>query len=362
MFVKNAWYCAGWDYMVTQGKNSLVARKLAGERVVLYRKPSGEIVAMEDRCPHRQAALSLGAKEGDSIRCMYHGLKFAPDGRCTEVPGQETIPTKACVRTYPVLEKDNWIWVWMGDPARVDPALIPFSVGPSDPEWNIRTSHMHVDANYRLEIANLADLSHLAWVHQKSLGGPDAETRTQYTHIKPTVTVGPRSIRTQYIIRGVPVPSFLRHLFPEDARFDLDFDITHTIPCTWVLHFQAFTASGATEGKPTGQPIADTYTCQAVVPNDENSVEYYFSWGSRRTFEFPGLSDLLRDVLDIAFLEDRHVLEAQHLRMQEKPDHPMVSIIHDAGPARMLRLLDELLRQEAASTAGPVSTAERALA
>lgn len=67
MFVRNAWYCAGWDFMVSQGKNALLARRLAGERVVLYRKPDGAVVALEDRCPHRQAALSLGAKEG--IRC-----------------------------------------------------------------------------------------------------------------------------------------------------------------------------------------------------------------------------------------------------------------------------------------------------
>jgi phenylpropionate dioxygenase-like ring-hydroxylating dioxygenase large terminal subunit len=347
MFVKNAWYCAGWDYMITQGKNSIVARQLGGERVVLYRKPGGEVVAMEDRCPHRQAALSLGAKEGDHLRCMYHGMKFSPEGKCVEIPGQDTIPARACVRTMPVVERDNWVWVWMGEAAKADPALIPFAVGPGDPEWNMKTSHMHVDANYRLEIANLADLSHLAWVHQKSLGGADMDTRTQYTRIKARHTLLPRGVRTQYVVRGVPAPHFLKHLFPEDAKFDLDFDIVHTIPCTWVLHFQAHTQGTATEGRSNGEPVADTYTCQAVVPNDENSVEYYFSWGSRKTFEFPGLSDLLRDVLDIAFLEDRHVLEAQHVRMRERPHHPTVDIIHDAGPGKMLWVLDKLLKEEA---------------
>ena len=364
MFVKNAWYNAGWDYMVTQGKTSLVARQLAGERVVLYRKPNGELVAMEDRCPHRQAALSLGAKEGDSIRCMYHGMKFGADGHCTEIPGQAQIPARACVRVHPVVERDNWIWVWMGDADKADPALIPFAVGYSDPAWRMKTSQMHVKANYRLEIANLADLSHLAWVHQKSLGGSDAETRARYTTIKPTITTGPRAIRTEYVIRAVPAPQFLRHLFPAEARFDLSFDITHTIPCTWVLHFKAFVADGASEGVPSGALVADTYTCQAVVPNDTDSVEYYFSWGSRADLEFPGLSDLLREVLDVAFLEDAHVLEAQHVRMREKPDHPMVAILHDAGPSRMLRLLDSLLAEEGGSkhaAADARATAEQAV-
>lgn len=347
MFVRNTWYCAGWDYMVTQGKNSVVARQLAGERVVLYRKPTGEVVAMADRCPHRQAALSLGQKEGNSLRCMYHGMKFNSDGACTEIPGQTTIPEKACVRVYPVVEKENWIWVWLGDAEKADPALIPFSVGPSNPEWNIKTSHMHVDANYRLEVANLADLSHLAWVHQKSLGGSDEETIKAYTNIKSKQTMLPQGVRTHYIVRGVPAPNFLLHLFPAEARFDLEFDITHTVPCTWVLHFRAFSAGTAAEGPSNGQPIADTYTCQAVVPNDENSVEYYFSWGSNKQFDFPGMSDLLRDILDVAFLEDRHVLEAQHVRMKEAPDFKMIDLIHDAGPGKMLWVLDKLLKEEA---------------
>lgn len=347
MFVKNAWYCAGWDYTVTQGKNSILAAKLAGERVALYRKGNGEVVAMQDRCPHRQAALSKGAKEGDSLRCMYHGMKFASDGKCVEIPGQDTIPARACVKTYPVVEKDNWIWVWLGDAAKADPSLIPFAVGPSDPEWNIKTSHMHVDANYRLEIANLADLTHLAWVHRKSLGGDDVDTVRAYTSAKQKHTVLPRGVRTQFLVRGVPAPFFMKHLFPEEARFDLDFDITHTVPCTWVLHFQAFTAGTATEGPSNGQPVADTYTCQAVVPNDQNSVEYWFSWGSRKTFDFPGLSDLLREILDFAFLEDRDVLEAQHVRIAEMPDFPTVDIVHDAGPGKMLWVLDKLLKEEA---------------
>ena len=149
MFVRNAWYCAGWDYSVTLARDAVVARQIAGERVVLFRTPDGRVHALEDRCPHRQAALSLGRKEGDTLRCMYHGLRFATDGRCVEVPARVRIPERAQIRVFPVVEKDNWIWVWMGDPTRADEALIPFAVGPDADGWNIRTSEMTVKANYR---------------------------------------------------------------------------------------------------------------------------------------------------------------------------------------------------------------------
>jgi phenylpropionate dioxygenase-like ring-hydroxylating dioxygenase large terminal subunit len=85
---------------------------------------------------------------------MYHGIKFGPDGACVEIPGQTKIPHKARVRTFPVVEKNNWIWVWMGEPEQADESLICFAVGYDDPDWNIKTSEMHVDANYRLEVAN----------------------------------------------------------------------------------------------------------------------------------------------------------------------------------------------------------------
>lgn len=351
MFVTNCWYCAGWNYDVSQGKDALLARRIAGERLVLYRKPDGGLVAMEDRCCHRQAALSLGQKEGDCLRCMYHGMKYGPDGVCVEVPGQNRIPENARVRTYPVAEKDDWIWVWMGEPERADESLIPFAVGPSHPDWKMRASRMHIDADYRLEIANLADLSHLAWVHHKTLGGADDETRRGFTNLKAKYRLLERGLHTRYVIHSVPAPQFLRHLFPEAARFDLDFDITHTIPCTWVMRFRVFTAGTSAEGEPAGELIADTYTCQAVTPNDPDSVEYYFCWGPRKDLDFPGLSDLLYEIVHVAFLEDASVLEAQHLRRREKPDHPEVDIVHDAGSGKMLWVLNKLLKKEAQETA-----------
>lgn len=342
MFLKNAWYCAGWDYDVTLARDSIVPRMIAGQRIVLYRKPDGGVVAFEDRCPHRQAALSLGRKDGSGLRCMYHGLRFNAAGVCDEVPGQEHIPERACVRAYPVVEKDNWIWIWLGDPQRADPNLICFSVGPSDPNWSIRTSKMHVKANYRLEIANLADLGHLAWVHEKTVGGS-----RKYCEMKPKHTLTARGMNSQYWLRSIPPTAAVAHLFPPDMLVDLSFDIQHTIPCNWIMHFRVFAAGTATEGESNGQLILDSYTCQAVTPCDENSVDYYYAWGPSKATEVPGLADMLGKTLDIAFREDATVLEAQHQRTREEPGRRLVDINLDAGPGKMLWLLDKLLREEA---------------
>ena len=108
-YVRNAWYVAAWVTDIPVDKPTAV--EILGEPIVLWRS-DGRLVAFEDRCVHRLAPLSLGRCEGASLRCMYHGLRFDADGKCVEIPGQELVPPQARVRTYPVLEKHSWAWVW----------------------------------------------------------------------------------------------------------------------------------------------------------------------------------------------------------------------------------------------------------
>lgn len=343
-FVKNAWYCAGWDTDISLARDALVTRRIAGQSLLLYRTPEGTAVAMEDRCCHRSAPLSLGRKEGGDIRCMYHGMLFAPDGRCVDIPGMEKIPEKACVRTFPVVEKDNWVWVWMGDVAQADEALICDAIGPSAPGWNLRTNHLRVDTGYREEIANLADLSHVSWVHGETFGGSE-----DWSYIKPSHALNPRGIETRYCVRKVPAPAFARHLFAPDARFDIQVHVQLSVPCNFILRFAVHEAGSAKEGPTNGALVLDTASGQAVTPRDDGSVDYYYSWGCSRETDMPGVVDLMREANARAFQEDRAILEGQRQRMLEYPDAPTVDIVHDAGPNKMLWVLDKLLKQEAAA-------------
>ena len=117
MFLRNSWYVAAWDREI--GRQPL-ARMILGEPIVLYRQEDGRPVALEDRCCHRHLPLSLGQLEGDTLRCGYHGLRFDAGGRCIEIPSQAQIPPDAAIRSYPLVERFNWVWIWMGDPKRAD--------------------------------------------------------------------------------------------------------------------------------------------------------------------------------------------------------------------------------------------------
>jgi len=346
-FLKNAWYCAGWDTDVGIGKDDLVARRIAGRSILLYRKPDGTAVAMEDRCPHRSAPLSLGRKEGDAIRCMYHGMLFGPDGHCLKVPGMDRIPPGASVPVLPLVEKNNWIWVWMGDPARADPALICDAYSLDDPDLVLRGNSIRIDTNYRQEIANLADLSHISWVHDVTFGGTQS-----WGDIRPRHSRHPRGIETTYVVRAIPAPNFVRHLFPEEARFDIDVRVTLTVPCNFVMNFRVHAADGETSGPAKGNLLLDTFTSQSVTPRDENSIDYYFSWGTSRATIAPGIIDLMYRTNFEAFLEDKRILEGQRQRQLEYPDAPQIDIVHDAGPGRMLWVLDKLIEEETREEAG----------
>jgi nitrite reductase/ring-hydroxylating ferredoxin subunit len=65
MLLKNCWYVAALDHELIDGK--LLSRRLLGEHVLLFRGESGQLFALNDRCPHRGALLSRGRLEGDAI-------------------------------------------------------------------------------------------------------------------------------------------------------------------------------------------------------------------------------------------------------------------------------------------------------
>src|SRR5882724_3295835 len=121
MFIRDAWYVAAWADEVT---DKPMARRICDEPVVLYRDASGRAGALLDMCCHRGAPLSIGSVVEEGLQCGYHGLIFDTDGNCVRIPGQDRIPERARVRSFPLVEQDAFLWIWMGNPEMADPAKI----------------------------------------------------------------------------------------------------------------------------------------------------------------------------------------------------------------------------------------------
>src|SRR3569833_816180 len=69
-----------------------------------------------------------------------------------------------------------WLWVWMGDAALADEALIPPAVGLSDPDYILGHGQLDYAAEARLINDNLLDFSHLSYVHANSFGAEPKNT------------------------------------------------------------------------------------------------------------------------------------------------------------------------------------------
>ena len=99
--------------------HGVLAARLLGQPLALWRSADGQPQAWEDRCPHRGVRLSLGRVVGNHLACAYHGWEYAAgNGRCAAIPAMpnDPVPGKVCVRTYPVREMQSMVWVALPAP------------------------------------------------------------------------------------------------------------------------------------------------------------------------------------------------------------------------------------------------------
>jgi len=177
-FVDNAMLRTGW-YVVAESTdvaNEALAVRLLGQDLVVWRDAGGTVVAAPDRCPHREAPLSIGSLSDGRLTCIYHGWSFGEGGRCVEVPSSgpaAAIPPAAhlpCVRAE---ERYGLIWVCLGDPA----TAIPTIAHDSDPAFRrINTGIDRWKVSALRMVDNFLDISHFPWVHTGTFGGGQATT------------------------------------------------------------------------------------------------------------------------------------------------------------------------------------------
>lgn len=344
MFLKNSWYVAANDHEI--GRKPL-GRVLLGEPVVMFRKEDGTAVALEDRCVHRHLPLSMGKIVGDRIQCHYHGLQYDGAGTCVRVPGQDLIPPNARIRSYPVVERYKWLWIWMGDPALADPTKIVDYHFFDSPDWGARSSYLHVKANWQLIVDNLLDLTHLAFVHETTIGN---SALVDNASVK--VTRGPEEVQvTRWIVDAPAPPTFVKA-----GGFTANVDRWQIIdfrpPAFLRLDVGATpTGTGAPQGKRVGG--IEMRNLNAITPETEGTSHYF--WGQAHNWDVKNgkLSDMLLEQIRLAFNEDVAVFEAQQRNLDMIRNPPQLDINADTGVIQARRILDRLYAEEQAAMQRP---------
>ena len=341
IFLKNCWYVAAWDHELIDGAK--LARTILEQPVVLYRGESGRVMAMEDRCCHRGAPLSMGRVEGDCIRCMYHGMKFDPSGKCIQIPGQDVIPARLGVRSFPIVQRDHLVWIWMGDPEKADPALVVDYAPLHDPGWRGMPAYMHYDANWLLIVDNLSDFAHLAFVHTKTLGGSE-----EYAYQTRPIAIERLAdgFRVERWHMNSDSPPFHKKVIRDkDVKVDRRNIGRMLVPGIFFLESMfAPAGSGAEKGNVAG---ARQYrNCQFFTPETESSTHFYWDYLHDYALDDPSVALSLNKSMVEGFLEDKFIIEGQQQTLDADPSFRMNGILADAPLAHFRRTLGRMIDAE----------------
>lgn len=329
-WLRNAWYVAAWDSEVDAAP---LARTICGTPMMFYRKLDRSVVAMRDACPHKLLPLSMGLREGDSIRCKYHGLKLGPDGVAQEMPMKsEAVNRRVCADTYAVVERHRFVWVWIGDNDRADPALIPDLWPCSRDGWTFDGGYYPVACDYRLMIDNLMDLTHETYVHSSSIGQVEILEAPIETHV-----ANGHVFVTRWM-EGVDAPPFWRGALKKDGPVDRWQICQFMLPASVMIDVGvAPVEAGATLAE-HDQGVRGM-VIDFMTPESETSHHYF--WGMARNFDIEdaGFTARFKAQQGGVFAEDKEILEAQQSAILNNPDMKLSAYRIDEGGVRSRQLI-----------------------
>lgn len=324
--VPNAWYIGAWSNEIEDGP---IARKIMGENIVLFRGGDGKAAALEDRCCHRGVKLSLGASVEQGIQCGYHGMVFDGSGACVVNPGDKLNPGH-CVRAFPVVERQHFVWIWTGDPALADESqIINFPFHDMNDEWNFHFSRYDIASNYMFMMDNLMDLTHLGYVHTSTIGG-NPEEHDGAELITSRTENGAHFIR--WMMNSTPPPSFVNGAGFK-GKIDRWADFEYVAPASvlqWGGGHDAGTGGREDRNKLGGLSIR---LFHHATPADEGNFHYFFSSAVRGQAQDGPISKAFhKDILE-AFLEDKLFMESQQDAVANDPSRGLMLRGHDKAVA-----------------------------
>jgi phenylpropionate dioxygenase-like ring-hydroxylating dioxygenase large terminal subunit len=332
-FVRDHWYVAAYGREIGR---ELLARTILGEPLVFYRATDGTVVALADRCVHRRFPLSESRLDGDRIVCGYHGFTYDTGGTCVFVPGQTRVPRTARVPSYPVVERDSFVWVWIGERDRMDESLIPRAPWLADPAYTTVCGMEPLAARYELLVDNLLDLSHETYLHGGYIGTPEVAATPITTEVDDEAAI----IRVSRRMADAECPPFYAKSTGIDGRIARWQDIEYHPPCLYLLHSRVAPAGvlPETDGSdPNGFHVEVVY---AITPETEHSTHDFWAVARDFALDDEGVSEFLRESNRTVVLQDVQALNILERVIETEPEgYQELSINIDAGGLAARRIL-----------------------
>ncbi|MZE81501.1 aromatic ring-hydroxylating dioxygenase subunit alpha [Streptomyces xinghaiensis] len=337
-FVRNQWYVAAYGREVGR---ELLGRTVLDEPILLYRTEDGRAVAMSDRCVHRRFPLSQAPSrlDGDQVTCGYHGFTYGTDGVCVFVPGQQRIPRTARLKTYPVIEQDSFVWVWIGDhePGGIVPPRAPWM---DSPDYTVVSGMEPIDGGYGLLVDNLLDLSHETYLHGGYIGTPEVARTPITTEVDDAAGI----VYVSRHMDDAECPPFYAKSTGIETRITRWQDIEYHAPCLYLLHSRIAPVGAPGPGPDGSDPHAfHVEVVYGITPSTERTT--YDFWAVARDFALGDekVSEFLHTSNHTVVMQDVVALNALQKSLDtEKPGYQELSINIDTGGLAARRILARL--------------------
>ncbi|MCW2476170.1 aromatic ring-hydroxylating dioxygenase subunit alpha [Candidatus Symbiopectobacterium sp. NZEC151] len=319
--LRGLWYpvLASWEVQA----NPVGITRL-GEQIVVWRDSDGQVQALEDRCPHRGARLSLGWNLGDRIACWYHGVEVAGDGVVKDVPAVERCPLvgQRVVVSYQVKEAHGAIFLWFGITANQEAEPLVFPEELTDGET---FSHFLCTAawrcNYQYALENVMDPMHGTYLHSASHSMAQGARKAEMV-LDPTSSgfifrkKNQSGVNFDWVELGISGAYWMRLSIPYQKRFG---------------------------------PGGPFWIVSMVVPEDNDNCRVFF-WRIRRVVGWQ------RDMWRFMYrnrLEKLHwaVLEQDRILLENlAPDASAYEYLyqHDVGLSRLRRMMQKTAKTQVA--------------
>jgi phenylpropionate dioxygenase-like ring-hydroxylating dioxygenase large terminal subunit len=346
-YPRSQWYVAGYGEEFTQ---KVFGRLILGDRIIFYRTADGAPVALSGRCVHRFMPLENAELKNDLVVCPYHGYSYGKTGQCQSIPTGGAISKHARLRRYPLVERGPLVWIWMGDPDKLQMERLPnpveIGLGDGQSDWCVviaKTFSMKARAG--LLVDNLFDLSHLAFIHSQSLPGAGS-----LVMVPPKIETVDGRLRVSRVIPKMEFEpgSGLDRTIPVARQHGAVYCLLHTEmynPCLipssgpWVYSLTA-------DGQPD-KLIASLNFVHIVTPETEHSTHYFGVVTRNYELDNDELSTIQMTQTDKVRAEDVICLEAIEQTIDgDESSRREISTKVDEGSIAARRILRNLIKSE----------------
>ena len=320
---------------------------------MLYRDTAGRAAALADFCVHRGAPLSCGAVVESGLQCGYHGMVYGSGGVCVNIPGQVHVPPKARVRSYPLVEKDALLWIWMGDPQAAEATpIIDYPFHNDTARWPHQHTMYQVAGSAMLMVDNLMDLTHLAYVHPTTIGG------NAKAHVEALMETTPTETGlkfTRWMLDCAPPPTYRKAVPSLAARVDRWQEFEFVAPAAVLQYTGATDANTGAYDRGTRDGGFQLRIFHGLTPATETTSYYFWSGANGYGQDDPHVTRQLFGELEVAFKEDMHIVGLQQARLSEFGEDALINIVADGAACAHATRHREIARARNGATRADLS-------